>query len=94
VVASEDNDRHPPLTTTFDPMASRHPLIWRPRDRPPATNFPIYVYAIDDYVLFLLLTLFMHSNDDFYDDEYDFYDCHKLSLIPAWMLVEPLLDFF
>jgi hypothetical protein len=27
--------------------------------------------------LCLLFTLFMHSCDDFYDDEYDFYVCHK-----------------
>jgi hypothetical protein len=32
---------------------------------------PIHVYAFHDYVLFLLLTLFMHSIEDFYDDEYD-----------------------
>jgi hypothetical protein len=49
----------------------RRPLIYRPQDRPPATNYPIHVYAIDDYVLCLLLTLFMHSSV-FYDDEYDF----------------------
>jgi hypothetical protein len=35
-------------------------------------NYTIHVYAIDDYVLCLLLTLFMHSGDNFYDDEYDF----------------------
>jgi hypothetical protein len=35
-------------------------------------NYPIHVYAIDDYVLCLLLTLFMHSKDYFYDNEYDF----------------------
>jgi hypothetical protein len=35
-------------------------------------NYPIHVYAIDNYVLCLLLTLFSHSSDDFYDDEYDF----------------------
>jgi hypothetical protein len=35
-------------------------------------NYLIHVYAIDDYVLCLLLTLFMHLKDDFYDDEYDF----------------------
>ena len=39
-------------------------------DRPPATNYPIHVYAIGDYVA--VLTLFLHSSDDFYDDEYDF----------------------
>jgi hypothetical protein len=32
---------------------------------------PIHVYAFHDYVLFLLLTLFMHSIEVFYDDEYD-----------------------
>jgi hypothetical protein len=31
----------------------------------------IHVYAFHDYVLCLLLTLFMHSLKDFYDDEYD-----------------------
>ena len=31
----------------------------------------IRVYAFHDYVLCLLLTLFMHSIEDFYDDEYD-----------------------
>jgi hypothetical protein len=41
-------------------------------------NYPIHVYAINDYVLCLLLTLFMHSSDVFYDDEYDFYVCHKI----------------
>jgi hypothetical protein len=34
---------------------------------------PIHVYAFHDYVLCLLLTLFMHSIEDFYDDEYDVY---------------------
>jgi hypothetical protein len=32
---------------------------------------PIRVYAFHDYVLCLLLTLFMHSIEDFYDNEYD-----------------------
>jgi hypothetical protein len=32
---------------------------------------PIHVYAFHDYVLCLLLTLFMHSIEDFYDYEYD-----------------------
>jgi hypothetical protein len=41
-------------------------------------NYPINVYAINDYVLCLLFTLFMHSGDDFYDDEYDFYICNKI----------------
>jgi hypothetical protein len=40
-------------------------------------NYQILIYAIDDYVLCLLLTLFMHSSDDFYVDEYDFYVYHK-----------------
>jgi hypothetical protein len=48
------------------------PPIQRPQDLPPVTNYLIHVYAIDDFVLCLLLTLFMHSSDDFYDDEYDF----------------------
>jgi hypothetical protein len=34
-------------------------LLERPQNRPSATNYPIHVYAIDDYVLCLLLTLFM-----------------------------------
>jgi hypothetical protein len=41
-------------------------------DRPLATNYLIHVYAIDDYVLCLLLTLFIHSSDNFNDDEYNF----------------------
>jgi hypothetical protein len=41
-------------------------------------NYLILVYAIDGYVLCLLLTLFMHSSDDFYDDGYDFYVYHKI----------------
>jgi hypothetical protein len=32
---------------------------------------PIRVYGFHDYVLWLLLTLFMHYIEDFYDDEYD-----------------------
>jgi hypothetical protein len=32
---------------------------------------PIHVYAFHDSVLCLLLTLFMYSIEDFYDDEYD-----------------------
>jgi hypothetical protein len=32
---------------------------------------PIRLYAFHDYVLCLLLTLFMYSIEDFYDDEYD-----------------------
>jgi hypothetical protein len=32
---------------------------------------PICVYTFHDYVLCLLLTLFMHSIEDFYDEEYD-----------------------
>jgi hypothetical protein len=40
----------------------------------------IHVYAIDDYVLCLLLTLVMHPSDDFFDDEYNFYVFHKTSL--------------
>ena len=40
-------------------------------------NYLIHVYVIDDYVLCQLFTLFMHYSDDFYDDEYDFYVCHK-----------------
>jgi hypothetical protein len=32
---------------------------------------PIYVYAFHDYVLCILLTLFIHSIEDFYYDEYD-----------------------
>jgi hypothetical protein len=35
-------------------------------------NYPIHIYVIDDYVLCLLLTLFMHFSDDYSDDEYDF----------------------
>jgi hypothetical protein len=38
----------------------RCPLIKRPRDCPPAMNYLIHIYAIDDYILCLLLTLFMH----------------------------------
>jgi hypothetical protein len=34
--------------------------------------------SIDDYVLCLLLTLFMYFSDDFYNDDYDFYVCHKI----------------
>jgi hypothetical protein len=49
--------------------------------------------CIDDYVLFLLFTLFMHSSDDFYDDEYDFTFAIKLSLIPTGLLVELILGF-
>jgi hypothetical protein len=30
---------------------------------------PIHVYAFHNYVLCLLLTLFIHSFEDFYDDE-------------------------
>jgi hypothetical protein len=52
-------------------LVPRNPGV-TPRDRPPATNYPIHVYAIDDCVLCLLLTLFMHSSDYYYDDEYDF----------------------
>jgi hypothetical protein len=55
----------------------RRPLIWRSQDRPLVTNYLIHVYTIDDYVLCLLLTLFMHSTDALYDDEYDFYVFHK-----------------
>jgi hypothetical protein len=40
-------------------------------------NYQVHVYAIDDYVLCPLFTLFMHSCDDVYDDEYDFYVWHK-----------------
>jgi hypothetical protein len=47
------------------------------------TNYPIHVYDIDDYVLCRLFTLCLHSSDDFYDDEYNFYAAIKLSLIPA-----------
>jgi hypothetical protein len=32
---------------------------------------PIRVYVFHDYVLYLLLTLFMHSIDYFYDDKYN-----------------------
>ena len=32
---------------------------------------PTPVYAFYDYVLCLLLTLFMHSTEDFYDGEYN-----------------------
>jgi hypothetical protein len=69
-------------------------MIQRPRDCPPATNYSIYVYSIDGYVLCLLLTLFIHSSDDFYDDEYDFIFAIKLSLIPVGLLVELILSFF
>jgi hypothetical protein len=31
----------------------------------------IHVYAFHDYVLYLLPTLFMHSIENFDDDEYD-----------------------
>jgi hypothetical protein len=72
----------------------RHPLIKRPRDCPSATNYLIHVYVIDDYVLCLLLTLFMHYSDDFYDDECDFIFAIKLSLISVGLLVEPILGFF
>jgi hypothetical protein len=68
----------PPSTTTFDLMASKVSLIWRPRDHPPVTSYLIHVYAINDYGLCLLLTLFMHSSDDFYDDECDFFVSHKI----------------
>jgi hypothetical protein len=69
------------------------PLIWRPSDRPLAMNYLIHVYAIDDYVLCLLLTLFMHSSDNFYDDEYDFYVFHKTVLNSHGLLVEHILGF-
>jgi hypothetical protein len=71
----------PPSTTTFDLMAwsvVEASLIWRPRDRPPVTSYLIHVYAINDYGLCLLLTLFMHFSDDFYDDEYNFFVSHKI----------------
>jgi hypothetical protein len=55
----------------------RRPLIWRSWGHPLVTNYSIYVYVIDDYVLRLLLTLFIHSSDDFFDNEYNFYVCHK-----------------
>jgi hypothetical protein len=69
---------HPPTTTTFDRWPLRRPMIWRSQDHPPATNYVIRVSAIDDYILCLLLTLFKHSSDDFYNEEYDFYVCHKI----------------
>ena len=56
-------------------------------------NYPIHVYDVDDYVLCLLLTLFIYSSDDFYDDEYKFYAAIKLSLIPVRLLVELILGF-
>jgi hypothetical protein len=86
MVAFEDNDllrcgaskgvplRRPSLIW----WSLRRPLVWQPRDRPPATNYLIHVYVIDDYVLCLLITLFMHFSDYFYDDEYNFYFCHKI----------------
>jgi hypothetical protein len=43
----------------------------------------IHVYIIDDYILCLLLTLFMQPIDGFYDDEYNFTFVIKLFLIPA-----------
>jgi hypothetical protein len=53
----------------------------------------MHVYGIDDYVLCLLLTLFMHSSDDFYDDKYDFYICHKFVSNSCGLLVESILGF-
>jgi hypothetical protein len=39
----------------------RRPLIWQPRDRPPATNYLIHVYVIDDYVLCILLNYTIYA---------------------------------
>jgi hypothetical protein len=36
-----------------------------------SVNPSIRVYFFHDYVLWLLLTVFMHSIEDFYEDEYD-----------------------
>jgi hypothetical protein len=63
------NGGHPPPTTTFDLMASEASF-----DLVASRSFSgdeLYdpCLCIDDYVLCLLLTLFMHSSDDFYDDE-------------------------
>jgi hypothetical protein len=30
------------------------------------------------FYAYYLITLFMHFSDDFYDDEYNFYVCHKI----------------
>jgi hypothetical protein len=70
-------------------------VLWfgNPEDRPVAMNYPIYVYVIDDYVLCLLLTLFIYSSDDFYDEEYDFYVRHKTIPNLARLLVELILCF-
>jgi hypothetical protein len=86
VVASKDNNRfrcgasegvllqRPPSIR----WPLRRPLIWRPRDRPPTTNYPIHVYA-NLWLCFMFVTyiVYMYYNDNFYGDEYDFYVCHK-----------------
>jgi hypothetical protein len=46
---------------------------------------PIRVYAFHDYVLCLLLTLFMHSIDDFYDDELDISHVASFFMVTTWI---------
>jgi hypothetical protein len=58
----------PPPMTTFDPMASEASFDLAASGSSSGDELSDPYYAIDDYVLCLPLTLFMHSSDEFYDD--------------------------
>ena len=62
----------PSTTNSSDPVASAASFDLAASGSSFGDELSDHVYTIDDYVLCLLLTLFMHSSDDFYDDEYDF----------------------
>jgi hypothetical protein len=84
---SDCSRQHPKTTISSDPACLGRPLTKTTSDLVTSEMFadllalgssssdvllPIHVYVFHDYVLCLLLTLFMHSVEDFYDDEYEY----------------------
>jgi hypothetical protein len=67
----------PPPTTTFNPMASEASFDLAVSESSSGDELFDLCLCINDYILYLLLTLFIHFSDIFYDDKYDFYVCRN-----------------
>jgi hypothetical protein len=92
--------QHPKTMISFDPAHLGHPSTETASDLVASEAFadlvalgssssdvllPIHVYVFHDYILCQLLTLFMHSIKDFYDDEYDVSHVASIFMVTTWI---------
>jgi hypothetical protein len=79
MTTSSDSVRlqHPSMMTASDLVASKASSNPVAQGRPPVMTSSIRVYA--------LVALFMHSIDDFYDDEYDASRMDWFFMVTTWI---------